>query len=775
MDAEAPQPPVLSPAGAPPSPPSPRRALWALVLAVNLLLVPYAVEGIHVDDTDTFFYTAIGRWMLDHGRFAGADVLSFTREGQPYLNYSAGPQLAFALADRAFGLPGLIAIRAVLLLATVNLLLAWLWRRSGRWPLATFTLTLLGCALYMSRALNIRPFLGSHLLLLALLVRLDRQAERKRFDLLIPLVFAAWANVHGISYPIGILLVGIFAAAELRPVLGQQTRDSLRHPDLRRWALTLLACVAALCLNPLGARVLLAPVQLGEEEMMSLIDEHWPVPPLSLFDLTPALSTVSQLWLNLVMLAGAALVPAWLRRRDLQSTVLYALAVYFALDRVRFRPEVALLVVPLLAAEAARHVASPPSWLRRSLLALGALLAAAFLATTLDHYRRGFFRVLDLGRYPVAACRTIAEHGLGGHAFVDPGMAGFVSWCAPSVKVFMDMRSPDPFTGADYWLARTAGSQVPWEAVVARWPVDLIVLRAQSPQVAGLLAAPTPLFRPVSNDGRYAMFLRAPLADERGLGLASPQGIEAWDGSAGQAALLRAEADRQLATFPHNALANETLARLDLAAGRAEDALRRAEALRPRYPRDATWPWIIGLAEAELGRLPESARALAAARELSPAPRIASDLARVLLRAGLGQAAADVMEDEARRRQYLLDADEFVLMGAAREASDRVDEAADVYQRALWLRSGEGQREHVVQLQLRLAALELRRQRPAEALAYAEAALRTSPGPAARLARAHALQAAGRDAEADAAFSEVASDEQAPPEMRAAARAALAR
>jgi tetratricopeptide (TPR) repeat protein len=768
MDLEAPQPPVLSAAPA-------RRVLGALVLAVNLLLVPFAVEGIHVDDSDTFVHAAIGRWMLENGRFAGEDVLSFTRAGQPYPNTSAASQLGFALADRAFGLPGLIAIRALLLLATVNLLLAWIWRKSGRWALATFSLTLLGAALYLSRALSIRPFLGTHLLLLALLVRLELQAERKRFDVLIPLIFVAWANVHGLSYPLGILLVAVFAAADLRPVLGQQTRDSLRHPGLRRWAVLLLASVAALCLNPLGPRLLLAPLQIGDGEMMSLVDEHRPLPPLTLFDLTPALSTVSQLWLNLVVLAGAALVPSWIRRRELLPAVLYGLALYLALDRVRFRPEVAFLVVPLLAAEAARHAAAPPGWLRRALLVLGTLLGATFLATLLDHYRAGYFRVLDLARHPVAACRTISEHGLAGHAFVDPGMAGFVSWCAPPVKVFMDTRSPEPFEGADYWLARTAGVQVPWESVAARWPVDVLILRSPSPQVTALLAAPTPLYRPVSNDGRFVTFLRATVADARGLTLLAPQGIHAWDGSAGESAVLRAEAERQLATFPHNALANETLARLDLAAGRAPDALRRAEDQRGRYPRDATWPWIIGLAEAELGRLPEAARALAAARELSPAPRIAADLSRVLLRAGLGQAAADTMEDEARRRMYLLDADEFLLMGAAREAADRVDGAADAYQRALWLRSGEGDREHVLRLQLRLAALELRRQRPAEALAYAEAALRTSPGPAARLARGEALRASGRTAEADVAFQEVANDEQAPPEVRAAARAALAR
>jgi tetratricopeptide (TPR) repeat protein len=149
---------------------------------------------------------------------------------------------------------------------------------------------------------------------------------------------------------------------------------------------------------------------------------------------------------------------------------------------------------------------------------------------------------------------------------------------------------------------------------------------------------------------------------------------------------LRAQSERLLRTWSGNAFANETLARLDLAEGRPAEAAARAAAQAELYPRDATWPWTLGLARAAQRDLAGAESALAEARRWSPeSARVALDLARVQLARGRFTAGIETLESDARRRSYRQTGEELVVLGALREGAGRPAAAADAYTRALWV------------------------------------------------------------------------------------------
>lgn len=658
----------------------------ALLVVANALLLAFALQGLHFDDTDTFYHLAGGRFMLEHGRVLDRETLSFTLPGQPWTDYYWGFQLTIAAAERAGGLRGVVAVRAVLVLLTGNLLLLLVWRLSGGQRLPASALTLLGLALYLSRALNVRPHLASHLLLVVLLLLLERfRRSGARFDPWIPLLFAAWANLHGVEYPVGLAVVAAYAVA-----------GALEEKAMGRWLGLLLLSAGALLLNPFGARVLGTVVIAGDAEVMASIDEMRPLPLASLGELFPHLDLTAQVWLNVALLLALALVPRLLRRRDVRGLLLLAFATALALRSLRFRPEAGIVLVSVLAAECARFAGPAAARLRRASALLSVLLVAASVATVSDHLRRGFFRTLDLQRYPEAACRLLREQALRGRALVDPGLAGYVSWCAPGVLVFADMRSPDPFAAPLLWMASRAGSDVPLPALDRVYGLDLVLVRIGSLAAERLLSTPDATFLPVSVDARFVLFARAEVARSRGLVIEHPRGVEA----PAPPPALRAQSERLLATWRDNAFANETLARLDLAQGRSDAAAARAAAMAVLYPRDATWPWIVGLARAAERDLAGAEQALVEARRWSPeSARVALDLARVQLARGRFSAGIDTLESDAKRRAYRQTGEELVVLGALREGAGRPAAAADAYTRALWV-GGPGVDEALVRARL---------------------------------------------------------------------------
>jgi hypothetical protein len=67
--------------------PSRRRGVWWALVVFTLVVVPFALEGIHTGDTDTFYHLANGRYMVEHGQILDREVFSFTRLNEPWTNY----------------------------------------------------------------------------------------------------------------------------------------------------------------------------------------------------------------------------------------------------------------------------------------------------------------------------------------------------------------------------------------------------------------------------------------------------------------------------------------------------------------------------------------------------------------------------------------------------------------------------------------------------------------------------------------------------------------
>ena len=670
----------------------------AAMLIFNLLLVPFLFWGLHASDSDTFYHLASGRWMFENGRVLDHETFSFVAPGRPWLNCYWLFQCILYGSWWLGGYPGVLVLRAVVLLLTANLLLAWIRVRTGGAWAETMTFGLLAFSLYLPRALNIRGHIFSYLFLLILMWRLERfSRSSRRFDPVLPALCVLWANVHGVAYPIALGVIGIHAIAALFPHRSRMVGDALRDPSITRWAATLAACALAFALTPFGFSLYRTVFLAGQEEALSQIAEMSPNPWAALAQLAPDLELWSLTVFNWTLIVGLLLCAHWLRRRDVLALAYFGFGAGFALYKSRFVTEFMILAVPFIAAGVAELRAAGAAHSRRIGRALGVASAYILLAVLLKvgpAITGGeAFDVVDGRIHPVGPVRLMEEQGLQGNLFCNPTSAGYVTWVLhPSrVRVFMDMRTPILFSAQEVWLYKAVGDTVSLDALRRRYPIDFLLLDRGSALAQAVRSGESPGYLPVWADQRFLLFVReSMLSGREGLPLRSLDAMLRLEADLPLRAddepeRVAAEAARLAELWPGNHLAQSGLIRAQLLLGRREEALARASSLAARYPRAAAYPYLEGFALQGLGRSADAVRAFEAALRREPEflPSYPA-LAGLLAQGPATDAALQVMEEYSVRRRFRLSPSEHLLLAALRYRQRAFAAAADAYERALW-------------------------------------------------------------------------------------------
>ena len=221
-----------------------------------------------LNDGDTYWHLATGQWMLTHGRVLHQDVFSFTHAGQPWVTHEWLSELLMALAFRAGGWSGVLALFAATFAAAAALFVGAL-RRSLKGLTLIVTLVLaFACA---SGSLLIRP----HLLVLPILVIWTTELLAAREAGRAPRLFMAalmllWANLHG-SYVFGFVLMAPLA---LEALVDPRAGD--RAKVVRDWGLVGLLCAGATLATPHGLTGVLHPFRILSMGTLNAIQEWAP-------------------------------------------------------------------------------------------------------------------------------------------------------------------------------------------------------------------------------------------------------------------------------------------------------------------------------------------------------------------------------------------------------------------------------------------------------------------------------------------------------------------
>ena len=441
-----------------------------------------------IDDFDTWWHLAAGRWIAGHGAVPATDTLSHTVRDHPWIDLQWGFDLAL-YALHALGGSTLMGLAGVLGFSLSILLIFRLVRpHLGD---AAGALLLLFVVLAAQDRFELRPEMLSFPLLAGLLSILEREKlqEGRGLWLMVPLM-VAWVNLHAL------FVIGGFAI--VCAVIGAPSVPS------RKLALWGSASLAAVLLNPYGITGVMFPWKLltridGSSPIFQTIGEFRS--PFAADAIGVSVATYKALLIVGSLAAIAAIVVSIgtkagrgepvVHRFDLGGLVFFAGLAALSVVARRNAALFALGGAPVIARSLGIVSAALPVELRErgrtraSLAASAVVLASVLLAAAVvtgrfykwDHQPREFgVGVLD-GCFPVRAAAFAREAKLPPKLYNDIAGGGYLAWDDPlGDGVFIDGRLEvyDTVFFSDYVAAMY--DQDRWERDADRFGIQTAII-----------------------------------------------------------------------------------------------------------------------------------------------------------------------------------------------------------------------------------------------------------------------------------------------------------
>jgi hypothetical protein len=469
-------------------------------------------------DGDTGWHIRTGEWILAHGRVPRQDIFSFTMPGAPWYAWEWLSDVLMGWLHQTGGMQAVLLGAIVLLCATSGLLYRLIFQKSGS-ALIAFALTAVATG-----ASSIHWLARPHLFTMLLLVISYSILEKKDTRILValPPITAVWVNLHG-GFVMGLLLVGAYAGGEAVRVLVTHSPAERREAAKRcgYYALTVLACAAASLVNPYGWHLhqhliafLRDPAYFENIAEFASISFRHPLAPF--FELTLVLALAAGMWSVLqkrytscLLLVGWAHF-ALLSTRNIPLFMIVAgpligrtLAEWLELARREGTGSLASHAFRRIAAISIRlnavdrrghwHLAVPAA-----LIMMGAMLYA--------HPHSAAFRSeYDARRYPTRALAVLRKAD---RIFTSDTWGGYLIYCRYPEKVFLDGRSDFYGPAFEAKYAAIAGARYNWEANLAAYKVDTLLLPVDSPLSSTLKGSGH--WQAVYDDGMAIVFRRRP-------------------------------------------------------------------------------------------------------------------------------------------------------------------------------------------------------------------------------------------------------------------------
>ena len=389
---------------------------------MTVLLAAPAIMCLHAAaaaDPDIWWHLRTGELIMQRHMFPRTEVFSRDLAGKPYLAYSWLYEVLVYKLYQWFGNMGIVAYSTGMVLA-ITVAVNQLVRRAQ----ADFTLGALltyAACFSMGHLYTPRSWLFS---VLFFVLELDvllhvRRTGRTRALLLLPLIFALWANLH-IESIYGLLVLGLACLESI--VNSIRKRGDLAIP-LPAAVGALFASSLATLANPYGWRV------YGiVRDYASQGDGHGGLTQVSEMQAIPFRDLPDFCLLALALAAVFAL--AWNRKVRIFEGGLLLFAIFIAFHEQRDEwlissVAAAILAVSLPARKKAAQVKLPRSTPLLATAAAACILLAAPRAMKLTSH------VLDdqvSNAFPVEAVKAIRERGYAGPIFNDYNWGGYLIW-----------------------------------------------------------------------------------------------------------------------------------------------------------------------------------------------------------------------------------------------------------------------------------------------------------------------------------------------------------
>lgn len=368
------------------------------------------VYGYHTYDPDLGWHLRAGEYFLKFG-IPKTDIFSFTATAFAWINHEWLNDVIMNLLNTMGGK----ALLAVFFTAI--------------WVLALYIASYRKSVMIaLLAAISIMPFAGTRpiawtVLFTALLVRILRLG-RSRYQLVIPLIFLAWANLHG-GFTLGILILAIWQVFSKNKV--------------SYWVV--ITSLLAVFVNPYGPRIFVEIFStLTDSQLKFRISEWMPIK-------LPLISTV-----YLIIYLALYVITTKDRIKGLFS--LSGLTLFMALSSIKYFPIFVVISFKDLEnyqqiikqrfekLKPVRHVQVIAYSSLVVLVAVPGLMTAFSLHDSLNSY----------GYYPVKIVNKVKQSACNKNIFNSYNYGGFLIYELPEYKYYIDGRMPSWRLGQDNYF-----------------------------------------------------------------------------------------------------------------------------------------------------------------------------------------------------------------------------------------------------------------------------------------------------------------------------------
>jgi hypothetical protein len=402
---------------------------FQVVLATIVLAVPFLLARTGMNDPDIWWHLRNAEYLIQHHQIPDHDMYSFTLPEYPWINHEWLSEVPYYFSWKAFGVVGLKSLSLVLIWAILLGVLFLTYQESKNLKAAVTACCFAG--FLSSVSFGPRTILFGYVYLVVLLIVLQRLRRKGTAPLwLVPALFCVWANTHG-SWLIGLIIFSIVIVAGL--VSGSwglidATRWDRRQ--IRNLAVTWLASVSALFVNPFGTRLVTYPLDLAFRQKLNIahvaewvsVDFH---------------TMRGKLVLGLIIVL---LLTALVRRArwTLTEVLLLLFALYSGLTYVRFLVLLAIVAAPIVA----KALDFFPVY-RRELETpiLNAVVVIAMLCAMVNYWPKAAELQHSVDEnYPTEALSYLKTHPPSSPMLNAYLWGGYLGWNDRNIKVFIDSR-----------------------------------------------------------------------------------------------------------------------------------------------------------------------------------------------------------------------------------------------------------------------------------------------------------------------------------------------
>jgi tetratricopeptide (TPR) repeat protein len=605
-----------------------RPLLYGLLLACAAGLLLMTI-GIYVTDTDLWYHLSGGRYFFSEHRVPSSSFFSFIQPEKQWNNYYWLFQVIVYAIFRGMSYYGLIVLRCLLYGGIVFAGWAILARDArGRIDLLSVhsILAVLLALAILPRAIIVRPHLFSYLMMAVFLLILDSRSPK---TWLLPLLGLFWVNVHGIQYPVMIMIL----CAYLGDMFLDRYRNESRFAQVtRRHRTFIVIALYVVLLTPHGFSFLRVPFD------RAMLQHHY-IEELKLITAPRLFSYAVYPWRaipfscqNLLILLVVLCVVILLLRRKFPAAPLLLCAggTVLLTQADRFRYDFLLLSLPLLREGVAACLQrAPQERIRRRLLFVPAAALLVFVAAFVGYRGRSKPYPFYRGGLPCGVTRFLKMVNTGGNVLNHPNAGGYLAWeLYPEYRIYMDLQM-SVFSDEDFLAC--SGFFLDKEIfrhMTNKYDLAFISVPAQA-NVETL--EDETAFTPVFIDGAEILYLNkarhAQIAAQYGLqylDLYKEANVDLETVDAEKLPTIRTEMERVASIDPGNYVAHTMLGNLCLLEKEFEEALLHGNKLIETHPHTYSGHFIRGTALYEKRQFLEAKQCLErAARRAPPANRMA--------------------------------------------------------------------------------------------------------------------------------------------------------